>query len=82
MLSTGNLTLNHVIAYRAEVDADRIGVIFEGADGRWSELSYGDLYDRSAHLAGGLARAEAYAIVPADVDSVREGDPVDVMVVA
>lgn len=35
-----------------------------------------------SHLAGGLARAAAYAIVPADVDSVREGDPVDVMVVA
>lgn len=35
-----------------------------------------------SHLAGGLARAEAYAIVPADVDRVGAGDPVDVMVVA
>lgn len=35
-----------------------------------------------SHLAGGLAHAEAYAIVPVDVDRVDEGDPVDVMVVA
>jgi len=32
-----------------------------------------------SHLAGGLARAEAYAVVPADIDAVRAGDPVDVM---
>ena len=35
-----------------------------------------------SHLAGGLARAEAYAIVPADVDAVAAGDLVDVMLVA
>lgn len=34
-----------------------------------------------SHLAGGLARAEAFAIVPADVDAVAEGDPIDVMLV-
>ncbi|WP_460772379.1 molybdopterin molybdotransferase MoeA [Microbacterium sp. GXF7504] len=34
-----------------------------------------------SHLAGGLARAEAYAVVPAEVDAVAEGDPVDVMLV-
>ncbi|MDX2376849.1 molybdopterin molybdotransferase MoeA [Microbacterium sp. LRZ72] len=34
-----------------------------------------------SHLAGGLARAEAYAVVPADVDAVEPGDPVDVMLI-
>ncbi|GAB3272206.1 molybdopterin molybdotransferase MoeA [Microbacterium lacusdiani] len=32
-----------------------------------------------SHLAAGLARAEAYAVVPAEVDAVAEGDLVDVM---
>lgn len=32
-----------------------------------------------SHLAGGLAVAEALAVVPADVDSVAEGDAVDVL---
>lgn len=35
-----------------------------------------------SHLAGGLGRAEAYAIVPADVEAVAVGDLVDVMLVA
>lgn len=35
-----------------------------------------------SHLAGGLARAEAYAIVAADIDAVAEGDLVDVMLMA
>lgn len=35
-----------------------------------------------SHLAGGLGRAEAYAIVPAEVDAVAVGDIVDVMLVA
>lgn len=35
-----------------------------------------------SHLAGGLAHAEAYAVVPAEVEQVSEGDLVDVMVVA
>ncbi len=34
-----------------------------------------------SHLAGGLGRAEAYAVVPADVDAVAAGDPVDVMLI-
>lgn len=34
-----------------------------------------------SHLTGSLARAEAYAIVPAEVDAVAPGDPVDVMLV-
>jgi molybdopterin molybdotransferase len=34
-----------------------------------------------SHLAGGLARAEAFAIVPADVSVVAPGDAVDVMLV-
>ncbi|MGN6221768.1 MAG: molybdopterin molybdotransferase MoeA [Microbacterium sp.] len=35
-----------------------------------------------SHLAGGLGRAEAYAIVPAEVDAVGEGDLVDVMLIS
>ena len=34
-----------------------------------------------SHLAGGLARAEAYAVVAADVDAVAPGDLVDVMLI-
>jgi molybdopterin molybdotransferase len=34
-----------------------------------------------SHLAAGLARAEAYAIVPAEVAAVTEGDLVDVMLI-
>lgn len=35
-----------------------------------------------SHLAGGLGRAEAYAIVPAEVERVEVGDLVDVMLIA
>jgi len=35
-----------------------------------------------SHLAGGLAHAEAYAVVPAEVEEVREGDLVDVMLIS
>jgi molybdopterin molybdotransferase len=35
-----------------------------------------------SHLAGGLGRAEAYAVVPADLDAVAEGDLVDVMLIS
>ena len=35
-----------------------------------------------SHLAGGLARAEGYAVVPADVDAVFPGDVVDVMLIS
>lgn len=34
-----------------------------------------------SHLAGGLARAHAFAIVPADVERVAAGDEIDVMLV-
>jgi molybdopterin molybdotransferase len=34
-----------------------------------------------SHLAGGLGRAEAYAVVPAGVDAVAAGDVVDVMLI-
>ncbi|PCE13849.1 molybdopterin biosynthesis protein [Microbacterium sp. SZ1] len=34
-----------------------------------------------SHLAGGLARAHAFAIVPADVERVAAGDAIDVMLV-
>jgi len=35
-----------------------------------------------SHLAGGLARAEGYAVIPAGVDVVAPGDVVDVMLVS
>ena len=35
-----------------------------------------------SHMAGGLARAEAIAVVPAEVEAVRAGDPIDVMLVS
>jgi molybdopterin molybdotransferase len=35
-----------------------------------------------SHLAGGLARAEGYAVVPAEVEAVFPGDDVDVMLVS
>lgn len=35
-----------------------------------------------SHLAGGLARAEAFAIVPADTERVAAGDVLDVMLVS
>ena len=35
-----------------------------------------------SHLAGGLARAEAFAVVPAGVEAVRAGDPIDVMLLS
>jgi molybdopterin molybdotransferase len=35
-----------------------------------------------SHLAGGLGRAEAYAVVPRDVDAVAAGDLVDVMLIS
>ena len=34
-----------------------------------------------SHLVGGLAAADGYAIVAAEVDEVRAGDPVTVMLV-
>lgn len=35
-----------------------------------------------SHLAGGLGRAEAFAVVPAEVDRVKTGDPVDVLLLS
>lgn len=35
-----------------------------------------------SHLAGGLARAQAWAVVPAETDAVAAGDPVDVMLIS
>lgn len=35
-----------------------------------------------SHLAGGLGRAEAYAVVPAEIAEVVAGDPVDVMLIS
>ncbi|QCR19053.1 molybdopterin molybdotransferase MoeA [Agrococcus sp. SGAir0287] len=35
-----------------------------------------------SHLAGGLGRAEAYVVVPAEVEAVAVGDLVDVMLIA
>lgn len=54
MLATGNLTLNDVLAHRAEADGDRIGLIWESTERQWTEMSFGELAERAARLAGGL----------------------------
>ncbi len=47
--------------------------------GRWRAMP---ATSGGSHLAGGLGRAEAYAIVPAEVDAVVAGDLVDVMLIS
>lgn len=54
MPATGNLTLNHVLAHRAEADGDRIGLIWESTERRWTEMSFGELGECAARLASGL----------------------------
>lgn len=54
MQTTGKLTLNHVLAHRAEEDTARTALIWEPIDGPWVELAYGDLADRVCRLAGGF----------------------------
>lgn len=49
--------------------------------GRWT-IAPATAGGSGSHLAGGLARAEAYAIVGAEVDAVAPGDLVDVMLIA
>ena len=38
--------------------------------------------ERGSHRAGGLARAEGYAVIPADVEAVAPGELVDVLLVS
>lgn len=49
--------------------------------GRWT-VAPATRGGSGSHLAGGLARAEAYAVVPAETDAVSAGDLVDVMLVS
>lgn len=49
--------------------------------GRWS-VAPATSGGSASHLAGGLARADAYAVVAADVDAVAPGDLVDVMLIS
>lgn len=57
-------------------------VVIDRADpGRWSVRPATD-GGSASHLAGALARAEAFAIVPAEVEVVAAGDPVAVMLVS
>ncbi|WP_308796939.1 molybdopterin molybdotransferase MoeA [Agromyces silvae] len=53
-------------------------IVFDG-DGRIRPATAGG---SGSHLAGGLARAEGFAIVPADTDEVRAGESLPVMLVA
>ena len=46
--------------------------------GRWS-VAPASARGSGSHLPAGLGRAEAYAVVPADVEEVAPGDAVDVM---
>lgn len=57
MFATGNLTLNDLLAHRAAADGDRIGLVWESAEGRWSEWSFGELAERVGRVAGGLRAA-------------------------
>lgn len=56
-------------------------VIDRGDPARWTvrPANHGG---SASHFAGGLARAEGYAIVPAEVERVAAGDPVTVMLVS
>ena len=49
--------------------------------GRWT-VQPATAGGSGSHLAGGLALAEAYAIVPADLGAVEPGDLVDVMLIS
>ncbi|MDZ8200056.1 molybdopterin molybdotransferase MoeA [Microbacterium sp. SSW1-59] len=49
--------------------------------GRWT-VAPATAGGSGSHLAGGLARAEAYAVIPAEVGSVAAGDLVAVMLVS
>ncbi|SDG88235.1 molybdopterin molybdotransferase MoeA [Microbacterium pygmaeum] len=53
-------------------------VIDRSDPGAWS-VAPATAGGSGSHLAGGLGRAEAYAIVPAEVDEVEAGTAVDVM---
>jgi molybdopterin molybdotransferase len=53
-------------------------VVENAPDGAW-RVRPATAGGSASHLAGGLGRAQALAIVPADVDAVEIGDPVDVM---
>lgn len=56
-------------------------VIDRGDPGQWT-VRPATAGGSGSHLAGGLGRAEAYAIVPAEIAAVSAGDPVDVMLVS
>lgn len=49
--------------------------------GRWT-VAPATSGGSASHLAGGLARADAYAVVAAEVDAVEPGDLVDVMLIS
>jgi len=56
-------------------------VIDRSDPGRWT-VAPATAGGSGSHLAGGLARAEAYAVIAADVEAVAPDDLVDVMLIA
>ncbi|MGP6176269.1 molybdopterin molybdotransferase MoeA [Microbacterium sp. A196] len=75
------ITLPAACAWRTPVGRRQyLPVVVDRADPRrWSIQS---AMPRGSHRAGGLARADAYAVVPADVDAVDTDDLVDVMLIS
>ncbi|GAA1963177.1 molybdopterin-binding protein [Microbacterium deminutum] len=60
--------------------AQYLPVVIDRSDpGAWQALP---ATTGGSHLAGGLGRAEAYAVIPADVEAVAAGDLVDVMLIS
>ncbi|MCW3004453.1 MAG: Long-chain-fatty-acid--CoA ligase [Conexibacter sp.] len=55
MHSTGDLTLERVLRHRAAVDPGRTFIVWEAADGRWTEACYGEIDALVDRLAGGLS---------------------------
>lgn len=56
-------------------------VLDRSDSGRWS-VAPATAGGSGSHLAGGLGLAEAYVIVPAEIETVSAGDLVDVMLIA
>lgn len=53
-------------------------VVTRDDDGTWT-AGPASAGGSGSHLSGGLGRAHAWAVVPAEVDEVSAGDPIDVM---
>jgi molybdopterin molybdotransferase len=75
------ITLPAAVGWRTPPGrAQYLPVVVDRSDpGRWTAVP---ATRGGSHLAGGLGRAEAYAVVPAEVGAVDAGDLVDVMLIS